>query len=238
MNEDHQKGMLCGLLAAGLRVEGLLRVALERPETREEVAPQIREAFEIYSAIFRQAWPEAESSVAVATESEADELSDKPDYSVDSSNPDFFDGQAEDCAPAVVAEATPEEISEAVSEATVETIPEVTVEAVPEVIVVEAGQEAPASVARPLADTLKVDELIARKESADLRRAFTLNDKFRFRRTLFGGSDARFSDALDTIEGFSTYKQAESYLAGVIDMECADAEDFMNIINAHFGGKQ
>lgn len=238
MNEDHQKGMLCGLLAAGLRIEGLLRVALERPETREEVAPQIREAFEIYSAIFRQAWPEAESSVAVATESEADELSDKPDYSVDSSNPDFFDGQAEDCAPAVVAEAAPEEISEAVSEATVETIPEVTVEAVPEVIVVEAGQEVPASVARPLADTLKVDELIARKESADLRRAFTLNDKFRFRRTLFGGSDARFSDALDTLEGFSTYKQAESYLAGVIDMECADAEDFMNIINAHFGGKQ
>lgn len=227
MNEDHQKGMLCGLIAAGLRVEGLLRVALERPETREEIAPQVREAFELYSAIFRQAWPEAvpaETTVIEGCVSEGADMSDpsdESDRSDTSETPDetdAFDVPEEDCEPVAVAEEEPE--------------------AVPEVVIVEAEPDAPASDTKPLADTLKVDELIARKETADLRRAFTLNDKFRFRRTLFGGSDARFSEVLDALEGFRTYEQAERYLAGVIDMECEDAQDFLNIMESHFGGKQ
>lgn len=232
MNEDHKKGMLCGLLAAGLRMEGLLRVAIERPEVREEVAPQIREAFELYSAIFRQAWPEAEPTEtatienAVSDESDKSDLSDLSDMSDTPDESDSLTVSEEDCAPAVVAESEPEPT------------PEPAPAPAPEIVVVEAEPAAPVSVAQPLADTLKVDELIARKESADLRRAFTLNDKFRFRRTLFGGSDARFSEVLDALEGFGTYEQAERYLAGVIDMEGDDAEDFLNIVNAHFGGKQ
>ena len=55
-NDDFTQGRLCGLLAAGLRMEGLLRVAIERPEVRDDIAPQIRDAFEIYCNIFRQAW--------------------------------------------------------------------------------------------------------------------------------------------------------------------------------------
>ena len=163
MNEDHQKGMLCGLIAAGLRVEGLLRVALERPETREEIAPQIREAFELYSAIFRQTWPEAvpaETTVIESCVSEGADMSDpsdESDRSDTSETPDetdAFDVPEEDCEPVAVAEEEPE--------------------AVPEVVIVEAEPDAPASDTKPLADTLKVDELIARKETADLRRAFTL----------------------------------------------------------------
>lgn len=50
-NDDFTQGRLCGLLAAGLRMEGLLRVAIERPEVRDDIAPQIRDAFEILSLI-------------------------------------------------------------------------------------------------------------------------------------------------------------------------------------------
>ena len=42
---------------------------------------------------------------------------------------------------------------------------------------------------------------------------------------------------LDTLEAMNGYAEAEQYLFRVIDMEGEDAEDFMNIINAHFGGR-
>lgn len=218
MNEivdtDLRRGRMCGLLAAGLRMEGLLRVAMERPETVSEISPQIREAFELYSTIFRQLWPD--EPIAEAVE------------------------------PAVepVVEPTLEPVVELPCEETApepEPTPEPEPEPTPEperVIVVEAVAEAePEPCVKPLADTLKVDELLARKESADLRRAFTLNDKFRFRRTLFGGSDARFSAMLDEIEKAPDMRRAEAVILAGLDSENEDFEDFMNIIKAHFGEK-
>lgn len=245
MNEDHHKGMLCGLLAAGLRVEGLLRVALERPETRDEMAPQIREAFELYAAIFRQAWPEAGQPAAdEAAEGLPEVAESEPAYVPVEVETAALPEEEPVAEPEPAYEPEPEPEPEPAPAPVVvpasQPAPEPVIDPVPEheVIVVEAEADVPVSGVKPLADTLKVDELIARKESADLRRAFTLNDKFRFRRTLFGGSDAHFSEVLDALEGFGTYEHAERYLAGVIDMECDDAEDFLNIVNAHFGGKQ
>lgn len=203
MDEDRRKGTLCGLLAAGLRMEGLLRVAIERPETCDEIEPQIREAFELYSTIFEKAWP---SPSAPSAPSDPSDQSDPSDSSEE--------------IPAIEAPATEEPL----------------VEAPVEVVVVESVPQ-PAPAVKPLADTLKVDELLARKESADLRRAFTLNDKFRFRRTLFEGSDARFVEVLDALEAMKSIAEAETYLSGIIDVESEDGADFMNIVNAHFGGK-
>lgn len=226
-NDDFTQGRLCGLLAAGLRMEGLLRVAIERPEVCDDIAPQIRDAFEIYCNIFRQAWDCDHVSDSAPVVQETPPASFEPEPFVE------VEKQMDVTpAPEALVESAPEELSDVVS---AEPEHVVEIEAEQEVVVEAAAQ--PAIDMRPLSESLKVDELIARKESADLRRAFTLNDKFRFRRTLFGGSDARFSEVLDTLEAMNGYAEAEQYLSRVIDMEGEDAEDFMNIINAHFGGR-
>ena len=264
---DRRRGLLCGLLASGLRLEGLIRVALERPATADEIAPQISEEFALYSEIFRQAWaapdaacgscevpetaPEAvcAAEAAESLEPAAEEIRDEetcPEETAEgeaSEAPEAVEAVVEPVAESVaepvaelVAEPVAELVVEPVAESVAEPAAESVCEALPEeenVVVVESRCEERVA-PRPLADSLKVDELLARKESADLRRAFTLNDKFRFRRTLFGGSDERFGEVLDRLEVLGSYAEAEGYLCGVLDTEPEEYEDFMTIIKAHY----
>ena len=210
MEQDQRKGLLCGLLAAGIRMEGLLRVAIERPEAESEVAPQIKEAFELYRKIFEAAW-----NVAPAEAPAADAEPEIP-------------AEAES-AEAPVAEPV-EDAVEVIAEAPEEVV------AVPEIA--EVAEPADAAAGGGEREVLKLDELIARRESADLRRAFTLNDKFRFRRTLFGGSNELFVEVLDRLESIADGREAQKFLASIIDVESEDGADFMTIVNAHFGIRQ
>lgn len=84
---------------------------------------------------------------------------------------------------------------------------------------------------------MKVDEMIQRRESADLRRVFTLNDKFRFRRELFGNDEQAFRQAIDTLDGMNTYGQAEAYLMGQLGLDEGNetVRDFITVIQRHFG---
>lgn len=214
MEQDQRKGLLCGLLAAGIRMEGLLRVAIDRPEAENEVAPQIREAFELYRKIFESVWS-VEQSEATAPAAATEEI---------------FAGEVVPEQPFV-----PEPVAEVIElSAEAETTGNA---ALPVTVDIESVPAADVAVA-PEPGVLKLDELIARRESADLRRAFTLNDKFRFRRTLFGGSNERFSEVLDKLEAMTDGREAQKYLAALIDVESEDGADFMNIVNAHFGIRQ
>jgi len=47
----------------------------------------------------------------------------------------------------------------------------------------------------------------------DLRRLFSINDKFLFRRELFTGSQADFDDTLHRISGFSSLSQLQELIA-------------------------
>lgn len=217
MEQDQRKGALCGLLAAGIRMEGLLRVAIERPDAEPEVGPQIREAFELYKKIFESVWAADAASL---------------------SEPVQEDEYPEDI-PAMQPETEP---AEAVAEAPEEPVAESEPEPEPEIEIAEEPEEkvSPDAPQAPSVEpeVLKLDELIARRESACLRRAFTLNDKFRFRRTLFGGSNEAFSDVLDRLEAMTDGHEAQRYMAALIDVESEDGAAFMNIVNAHFGIKQ
>lgn len=84
--------------------------------------------------------------------------------------------------------------------------------------------------------SIKVDEMVARNESADLRKAFTLNDKFRFRRELFHGSDEAFNRTLDLLESMQDYEQAFTYLTGdmQLDENNEAVAEFLTIIKRHF----
>lgn len=69
-----------------------------------------------------------------------------------------------------------------------------------------------------------------------LRKRFSLNDKFRFRRELFGGSDADFSEALDNIAAFDNLSDAEDYLYSQLRMDPDDdnVKSLVEVISGYF----
>lgn len=87
-------------------------------------------------------------------------------------------------------------------------------------------------------DELRVDELLSRREARDLKRAFTLNDKFRFRRGLFAGNDSLFADTLNTLMSMKSFDEATDYLYNDLgwNPEDDDVVDFVAIVKNHFAG--
>ncbi len=65
-----------------------------------------------------------------------------------------------------------------------------------------------------------------------LLRAFTLNDRFRFCRSLFSGDDADFTDTLKLLADMESYAEAHEYLTGDLLWDESDAEvaDFLAIV--------
>ena len=88
-------------------------------------------------------------------------------------------------------------------------------------------------------EVLRVDELLQLHTSKDIKKAFTLNDKFRFCRELFGNCEARFIDTIDLLSAMPTIEEALEYL--YIDMgwdsDNDDVKDFVVIITNHFNAK-
>lgn len=86
------------------------------------------------------------------------------------------------------------------------------------------------------ASPMRLDEKLAIKTSRDIRRAFTLNDRFRFRRELFENSEARFAEALDVIMAMSSYDEAEEYFYDDLcwNADSEDVKDFMQKVFNHF----
>lgn len=85
-------------------------------------------------------------------------------------------------------------------------------------------------------DAVRVDQALSRLGARDLRRAFTLNDKFRFRRYLFGNDDALFARTLDKISEMQSFAEANAYLTENMqwDFESEEVKDFMSIVENHF----
>lgn len=71
-----------------------------------------------------------------------------------------------------------------------------------------------------------------REQNVKLLKAFTLNDRFRFRRELFEGNDSDFSDTLTILSGMDSYAEAADYLYNDMmwDANNASVSDFMAIL--------
>lgn len=120
----------------------------------------------------------------------------------------------------------------------------VSAEVVPESVAAEAAvaheeHKASTTVAEAAAEnarSLKLDEMLSARQSADLSKAFTLNDKYRFRRELFGGSDSDFSQTIGLIVQMNSYEEARDYLLHDLCWDCHNeaVEDFLTIIKRHF----
>ncbi len=65
---------------------------------------------------------------------------------------------------------------------------------------------------------------------------FTLNDKFRFRRELFGNSDIDMNEALDVVDAMTSREEVEDYFYNDMcwDPNNEDVKDFIRIVTAKF----
>ena len=89
-------------------------------------------------------------------------------------------------------------------------------------------------------EALTLDEALQRSMSRDLRKAFSLNDRFRYRRELFGNSDVEMNDTLNVVETMHSYSEAEEFFYGDLewDSESPEVKDFMAVIRNHFYNKE
>ena len=85
-------------------------------------------------------------------------------------------------------------------------------------------------------EPLRVDQKLQRSLSKDIRKAFSVNDRFRFQRELFAGSAGAMNTAIEHIEMMNSYGNAELYFFSQLhwDRENEDVKDFMAIVRNHF----
>lgn len=104
--------------------------------------------------------------------------------------------------------------------------PEAHVAAAPESPMVNETIETPQS----------LEDKLARERARDIFRAFTLNDKFRFRRELFRNSQDEFDETLNVISQMSSITEAEEYIYDDLcwDPDNEDVKAFMDVVAKHF----
>lgn len=83
--------------------------------------------------------------------------------------------------------------------------------------------------------TAHVEPVSTGEPNAKLLKAFTLNDRFRFRRELFGGDDADFTETLKLLVDMDSYADACDYLYNDMMWDSSDPNvaDFMAIVAAN-----
>lgn len=88
----------------------------------------------------------------------------------------------------------------------------------------------------PVSAKPKVDEVLSRHVSKDIYKAFTINDKFRFRQALFGNNTAQYNEALDLISQMDSYDEAVDYFLNNYgwNPEDSDVKGFLKILEHHF----
>lgn len=92
------------------------------------------------------------------------------------------------------------------------------------------------SFAEPQKEVVTLDEAYIRDKSKLLRNAFSINDKFRFQRELFGNNATEMTDAINLADAMNSYSEAEEYFYEDLgwDKESEEVIEFMKIIKNHF----
>ncbi len=70
----------------------------------------------------------------------------------------------------------------------------------------------------------------------DISRAFTINDKFRFKRELFGNSDAQYVETIDVLSAMTSLDEIEEYIYDDLewDRDNEDVKAFIEVITNYF----
>ena len=130
------------------------------------------------------------------------------------------------------------------SEEPVESEEQAPAEIAEEPVAEKPEEEAPASTpsheAQDDNEDITLDEALQRNMTKDLRHAFSLNDRFRYRRELFGNSDSVMNETLNLVETMHSFDEAEDYFYNDLQWEHDSPEvaDFMVNIKNHFWNKR
>lgn len=83
---------------------------------------------------------------------------------------------------------------------------------------------------------MSLNDRLAREKALDLTGAFSLNDRFRFCRELFRGSQQEMNEAIEALSQMSTAEEACEYIYEdlCLDPDNEDVKAFMEIITKHF----
>ena len=88
-------------------------------------------------------------------------------------------------------------------------------------------------------ETITVGDMMSMRQAKELRKAFSLNDRFRFRRELFGNSDINMNDTLNLIDTMSSFEEAVEYLTQDMGWTIDElvVQEFLQLIERHFKQK-
>lgn len=83
---------------------------------------------------------------------------------------------------------------------------------------------------------LFLNDILEKKNLSDFRKAFSLNDRFRFRRELFGGDEARMNKAINDLNEIHSYEDSITYLNNELKWNIEDeaVADFIKLLEKRF----
>ena len=81
-----------------------------------------------------------------------------------------------------------------------------------------------------------LSEVLGKKILSDFRKAFSLNDKYFFKRELFGGSEDLMSDTLSQLNDLDSYETSINYIKAEFnwDIENPAVDDFIQRVEKRF----
>lgn len=81
-----------------------------------------------------------------------------------------------------------------------------------------------------------VKDVIEKKKLSDLRKAFSLNDRFLYRRELFGGSEDAMNKIITILNGKESFKESVDFLEEKLhwDFSNPTVKDFVKILEIRF----
>jgi hypothetical protein len=100
----------------------------------------------------------------------------------------------------------------------------------------ETQKPEPASVPVEVNTPQSLNEAIEKKKLSDLRKAFSLNDRFRYRKELFGGSEEAMSKVITILNNKASFKESIAFLEQKLHWDFSDptVKDFIKILEIRF----
>lgn len=101
--------------------------------------------------------------------------------------------------------------------------------------ILEAVEEVNKAVT-PERTELFLSDILEKKHLSDFRKAFSLNDRFRFRRELFGGDEERMNKAIHALNEIQSYEDSITYLNNELKWNVEDeaVADFIKLLEKRF----
>lgn len=84
--------------------------------------------------------------------------------------------------------------------------------------------------------SISLNEILEKQNLSDFRKAFSLNDRFRFRRELFDGDEDLMNKAISDLNQIHSYEESVIYLSNELKWNKEDAAvaDFVKLLEKRF----